>query len=171
MMKKASNEKPVKAEKESVKEKTGEKAEEEHRPEDIKKNNFYILVGIGLVVAVIAVLLGIGAFRGSQKDELFQTVEYNNFVFTKIDDMWYTQWQKGIELYTVPLRFNPYETENISITGFVNGSFNKEEVYVTFDPDVEKLAYVALGAAELSINLAQSLDFVRRNFDVIFISP
>jgi len=34
---------------------------------------------------------------------------------------------------------------------------NREEVYITFDPEVEEQGYIALSAAELSLNLAKGI--------------
>jgi hypothetical protein len=112
------------------------------------------------IVTIILVIVGILGMRYILPKEKPETVTYNQFTFTKTAGSWYTQWQYNNELYTIPLRFNPYEVENISISEMLNNSFNQQKItYVTFDPTDSNMAYVALAASELSINLAQVMGY------------
>jgi hypothetical protein len=72
--------------------------------------------------------------------------------------MWFFEWQDGGKLFSVPLRFSPYDVENITIEGELNESFNRNDVYVTFDPDSDDMTYLALGATELAVNMARAID-------------
>jgi hypothetical protein len=133
--------------------KAGEKAE--------KSMQFVFIVAIVTVILIIAAIFGLRYFLPKEKPE---TVTYNQFTFTKMVGIWYTQWQYKNELYTIPLRFNPYEAENISADGSLNDSFfnSVNETYITIDPGepgYTGMAYTALAAAELSLNLAQVFGF------------
>jgi hypothetical protein len=77
-----------------------------------------------------------------------------------VQDHWFTRWQKGNNVYQIPLRFNPKQLENVTIVGELDKSFDPSKLYVTFDPRAESLSYVALAAAELSVNLATALDTI-----------
>ncbi len=113
-------------------------------------------VFIVAIVTIILVIAGIFGVRYLLPKEKLETVTYNQFTFTKMAGSWFTQWQYNNELYTIPLRFNPYEVENISFSGNLNGIFDDYNItYVTFDPTGANMAYVALAGSELSINLAQ----------------
>jgi len=87
----------------------------------------------------------------------YETVYYNNFKFEKIDGLWYTQWQKGDNLYTIPLRYNPYEVEDVPIVGELTDEFNQPEVYIAFDPTQGNFSILSIAAAELSLNLYKAL--------------
>jgi hypothetical protein len=118
-----------------------------------KGMQFVFIIAIVTVILVIAGIFGMKYILPKEKQE---TVAYNQFTFTKMAGSWFTQWQYNNELYTIPLRFNPYEVENISISGNLSGIFNSYNVtYITFDPTDSNMAYVALAASELTINLAQ----------------
>ncbi len=84
-------------------------------------------------------------------------VLYNGFLFEKKGPLWYSQVQKGNEVYNFGVRYNPYETENITIEGNINNSFRTGELYITFDPYGEGLTYVSLASAELSLNLVRAM--------------
>ncbi|MEM4336821.1 MAG: hypothetical protein QXG86_02340 [Candidatus Woesearchaeota archaeon] len=85
---------------------------------------------------------------------------YNNFVFTNISGLWYTEIQKygTNKTYIIPLHYGPLELEYIPVSDEVDNFKNLTEIYITFRPDKEPLGYIALAAAELSINLAQTLN-------------
>jgi len=122
-----------------------------------KGMQFVFILAIVTIILVIAGILGMKYILPKEK---LETVTYNQFTFTKTAGSWFTQWQYNNELYTIPLRFNPYEVENISISGSLNAIFNSYNVtYVTFDPTDSNMAYVALAASELTINLAQVMGY------------
>ncbi|MFH1511703.1 MAG: hypothetical protein ABIF10_08490 [Candidatus Woesearchaeota archaeon] len=85
---------------------------------------------------------------------------YNNFAFVYANGMWYTRWQKNGNLFTIPLRYNPRQVEDVTITGELDERFVAENLYITFDPRGENFTYLALAAAELSVNLATALDAI-----------
>ncbi|MEM4368934.1 MAG: hypothetical protein QXU88_01230, partial [Candidatus Woesearchaeota archaeon] len=125
-----------------------------HKKEYSRQKLFVLLIA-AVVVAFVGIVVVLKLLPAKQPIEM---VRYNQFDFIKSAGSWFTQWQYGKELYTIPFRFNPYEVENVSITGSLDEAFNEANVtFITFDPDTENLTYVALGAAELSISLAQVL--------------
>jgi hypothetical protein len=118
---------------------------------------------LAFLAVVIVLFFAAGKFYSKQPD--YPKVTYDNWEFTKMADMWWFEWQKGENLYTVPLRFNPYEAEEISIRGEINTTkFNSEKyVYITFDLSDESnqdLAILALAATELTQNLATAINRV-----------
>jgi len=118
----------------------------------MNKNNIIMIIA---TVAIVFLLI-FAVKKASQPKK--ETVVYNNFEFEKIDGMWYTQWQLGEELFNVPLRYNPYEVEDVPIIGSLNSSFKQPYVYLTFDPTVDESAfkYLALGAAEFTLSFSKS---------------
>lgn len=83
---------------------------------------------------------------------------YNGFSFVYVDGLWYTQIQRENLMWNIPLHFGPRDLEGINIIGKgINDSFKKNEVYITFDPTLKPLSYVALSAAELSLNLVKGI--------------
>lgn len=88
------------------------------------------------------------------------TVYYNGFEFKLIDNMWYTQWQHNGRIYNLPLRFNPYDVEDVIVAGRLNDSFNdNKDIYITFDPVQENHSsykYLTLAVAELSLSLTKA---------------
>ncbi|HII30226.1 hypothetical protein COT48_05185 [Candidatus Woesearchaeota archaeon CG08_land_8_20_14_0_20_47_9] len=116
----------------------------------------YIVLLILLVIVSVTTSRYIQSRRASNNSDV---IEYNHFIFEKRGGMWHTQWQRDGDIYNLLLRFNPYEVENVTITGGLDDRFISSEVYVTFDPSyTATLTYVALGAAELSLNMARGLD-------------
>ena len=84
---------------------------------------------------------------------------YNGFSFVYYDNLWYTQAQVKLEnetLISIPLHFGARELEDVNVIGIVDNKFDKNEVYITFDPE-EADKYIALAAAELSLNLATGI--------------
>ncbi|MFH0979173.1 MAG: hypothetical protein V1837_07805 [Candidatus Woesearchaeota archaeon] len=142
----------------------------EERPEE-KKGGKTFLIALAIIIVVVAVLLlAIKQFRPQPKtlDQMLDDTLngkfgpdnylYNNYAFVRSNGLWVTRWQKNGNIYTIPLRFGPLELENLTIVGDLDKRFDPKNLYITFDPTAEPLGYVALGAAELSINLATALD-------------
>jgi len=126
-----------------------------------KKQDDLLYWCIALLIALI--ILFIFGSRFFSKDVEFETVTYNNWEFTKMADTWWFEWQKDGTLFTVPLRFNPYETEEIPITGTLNNAlFNsKNEVYITFDlsnASNQDFSILALATTELTQNMATAIE-------------
>ena len=92
------------------------------------------------------------------------TLTYHNFLFEQIEGNWYFDWQRDNVLYTVSLRYSPYDVENTTIRGVLNESFNtRREIYVTFDPELgnntKNFTTLALAATELTQSMARVLGF------------
>ena len=84
---------------------------------------------------------------------------YNGFVFVREGPIWYTQVRNPDtnNLYNFGVRFNPIQVENITIEGNVDESFRTGDVYITFEPYDDELAYISLASTELSLNLARAM--------------
>ena len=85
-------------------------------------------------------------------------IEYNNFEFIRKQGHWEFDWQQGNTVYTIPLGFNPKQLEDVPIRGTLNESFNRPEVYLTFDPEEGNFSVLALAATEVSLNLVRALN-------------
>lgn len=135
--------------------KEANESNESNEQTESKGSDRMLVWSIVFVIAAAVLIFSAGYYFYSR--ESYETVEYNNFIFTKMSGMWYFEWQDNDRLYTIPLRFSPYEAENVTIDGKLSESFNRNEVYVTFDPDSGNMSYLALGAAELSVNMARAV--------------
>lgn len=83
--------------------------------------------------------------------------KFNNFLFEKQDNIWYTQVQQGSQVYTISFTYGPINLENISII-FNPNDFQKlttsgSKVYVTFDHDSANASYIATSAINIINNL------------------
>ena len=128
-----------------------------------KKKENILYWSIGLIIAVVILFFAATKFYSREPD--YPKITYNNWEFTKMADMWWFEWQKGEKLYTIPLRFNPYETEDVSMLGQLNMTlFNSGKyVYITFDLSNESsqdLTALALAATELTQNIATAINRV-----------
>lgn len=129
---------------------------EELEQETNKQTKIFIVLG-----AVIFVLILGFVFFGMKKEEPKRNiVEYNYFKFEETGGLWKTNIQLDKQLFEAMFRFNPPQTENVTITGDFTG-FRKTPIYITFDPDIEseKFKYLALAASELSLNVIRALNF------------
>lgn len=121
---------------------------------DKRTRNF--LYAIFFIIIVFVVLI-VGT--NIKREEPLPTVEYNHFVFQKMAGLWHTQWSREGTLYTVSLHFNPYEVERVPAMGKLNDTnFNRETVYITFDPEDGNLNYVNLAVAEMSLSIARAFE-------------
>ncbi|MBD3354424.1 hypothetical protein GF361_00385 [Candidatus Woesearchaeota archaeon] len=151
-----------------------EEIKNDKKEEKIDDNTKKLLLAVGIIIGVFA--LGfLVRFVYSPENEITTIDEmhkrniesggeginyiHNGFSFIYMDDMWYTQVQRHSDntLMDIPLHFGPKDLENVSISGEVSDDFKKSQIYITFDPTDEKLNYVALAAAELSLNLAKGM--------------
>ncbi|MBN2111946.1 hypothetical protein JW707_02490 [Candidatus Woesearchaeota archaeon] len=142
-------------------EKKNEEVKEEEAKEFKKEKDSLVYWSIALIIA--AVILFLAASRFYSKEPEYETVTYNNWEFQKIADMWWFEWQRGGNVYTVPLRFNPYEVKSVPIKGKVDTEkFNsKNYVYITFDFSEESsqnTTILALAATELTQNVATAIN-------------
>ncbi|MBI4017255.1 MAG: hypothetical protein HY363_06205 [Candidatus Aenigmarchaeota archaeon] len=118
----------------------------------------FFIVGIVLFVLVVLVAILYG-LKYVYKPH-YPTITYNNFEFKQKDKFWHTLWQRNDKVYTISLRFNPKELEDIPITGVLNSTFNRRKTtHVTFDPqsDSDQFKYLAVAASELTVNMAGPL--------------
>lgn len=118
-----------------------------------------------LIWSIVIILLVLAIFFVSFKlfgaTKPYPTMDYNGFQFTKIEDLWYTELKFGDKLITLPLRFNPLEVGNTSIHGRLNTTFNRKDIYITFDPrnnTGSNFTVLALAAAELSLSLTKAMN-------------
>jgi hypothetical protein len=130
-----------------------------------------LLIAAGVIILMVAAIVAIRYIFPEKPKTIDQIIDdtlnghdtennflYNNFAFVKVGNTWVTRVQKGDKLYTVPLRFNPKQLEDVQIVGELDKRFVPSNLYITFDPRGDVFTYVALAAGELSINLAQALD-------------
>ena len=77
---------------------------------------------------------------------------HNGYSFVYFDGLWYTQVQRGNNLFNIPLHYGPNELGDIPIIGQINSTlFNKQkEVYYTFNPIAYDLRYVKLSVWEFT---------------------
>jgi len=116
-----------------------------------------------MTVAVI-VLLVAGAFilinaglKWLIPDPVSNTVEYGPYEFEFRDNMWAFEWQQEDKIYNIPLRFNPNQVENVSIRGSLNESFNRDEIFLSFNPETGNYSTMSLATGELALNMVKAL--------------
>ena len=117
---------------------------------------FLICVGIFVIIALSVIFFGTKYFY----HPYLPTLSYNNFEFKQQDKFWHTLWQRNDKVYTISLRYNPKEVEDVPVLGVLNNTFNKRnKIYITFDPQANnsQFKYLAVSASELTINLAGPL--------------
>jgi len=148
--------------------------EEEKKDEEFEKRtnqNFLWAFGIIVVIAAAFILTMVLYEPAPQTvDDIFQDAldgkldedvayNYNGYTFVNVMGSWMTRIQVGNEMIEIPLHFGPREVENnITIVGEVDSRFTASpNVYVTFDPNSTQMKYIALSAAELSLNLAKGI--------------
>lgn len=126
---------------------------------DGKESKIMNWIIFGFACVLTAVILYASVWQATHKGPVKpEMVEYNGFNFERIEGMWYTKWQKGSIVYSIPLRFNPYQVENVTVLGAINGSFNRPEMFVAFDPTKGNFSIMALAAAELSLSMVRALN-------------
>ncbi|MBI4451167.1 hypothetical protein HY642_04285 [Candidatus Woesearchaeota archaeon] len=113
---------------------------------------FYIVLSV-LVAVIIAIVL-VKKFYNPQPE--IPTVEYNHFTFANVAGSWYWDWKRADgNVFRIPLRYNPYEVENVTVEGTLAPGFSGRPIYVTFDPRANPLKFVGLASAELSISIGR----------------
>ena len=132
-------------------EKNEEPQGEESEPER-DRSTLYFLIAVALILVV-------GAFayfsHGTPRPETTKKVVYNGFEFEYQPPLWMTKWQNDGQVYILTLRYNPYETENVTVES--TGTWTEgKELYITFDPENNRgsnFSAIALAATELSLSL------------------
>jgi len=136
------------------------------KQEEVKRRTFFRTDHSGLTVGlsvlflflgfVVFILLGFYFIVPELPENQFDYGPYH-FVKEPRDGTWKFDWQRDDRVYSVPLRYSPYEVENVIIQGSINESFNRPEVYVTFDPTQGNFSTLALATGELSLNMVRAL--------------
>lgn len=138
------------------KERDAEEDEQQRDPEKFDKSTkklFFITLTL-IVLIILFIVFGSKYLYFKQKPKILM---YNEFEFEFIDGRWYTQWQSGNNIYQIPLKYNPFEVENVPIKGSLNPEFNdKPIIYIAIDPSVNN-KYLTLAVSELSLNLVRAL--------------
>ncbi len=126
------------------------------KTEETNGSLFLMALGIIVLLGLIVIFFGIKYVYNPQPP----SITYNNFEFRQEDKFWHTLWQRNDKVYTISLRYNPQEVQDVPVFGVLNTTFNtRKNIYVAFDPSVEKtkFKYLAVGGSELGINLAGPL--------------
>ena len=134
--------------------------------------NLYKIIG-GILLVFILLFAGFRLFAGpavvvNTIDDLHELnfqgdldedegYIYEGFSFVKYQGAWFTRFlrKEDQQTYAVQLRYGPKEVDHIPVLGdysFIPAKFNS--TYITFDPLADNLTHIALGAADLSGNLA-----------------
>jgi hypothetical protein len=126
-----------------------------------KEKDNVVYWSIAFIIAIVILFLAASKFYSKEPE--YNTVTYNNWEFTEVADLWWFEWQKGGNLYRVPLRFNPYEVEDVPVLGKLNEQqFNSQkEIYVTFDfsnESKQNITILALAATEMTQNIATAIN-------------
>lgn len=119
--------------------------------QDTKKDTKKLIIAVLVLVGLFAIFF-VSKYIFSM-GKIYPSYTYNEFEFVKMQGLWHTQWQRGDEIFSLHLRYGPRESEEIPIFSQENETFKvTNKLYITFDPGIG-LKYVALAAAELSLNL------------------
>ncbi len=145
--------------------------EKEHSPKKEEKRvlkNKTVFLVIAAIILFFVIFFAVRHFMQPDDYNPFELPEgeeelsYNGFRFVKIEGLWYTQWQREENLYTIPLRFNPVDAEKVPTEGTLDVElFNKmQDIYITFDLSEEEgknFTMLALASTELSQNLVKAI--------------
>jgi len=147
---------PIKNEEESKQLDETIQTESENKSINPATKKFIIIVSIACLLLFLFIFFGIKLFYPEGSN--IPTVEYNGFTFQKMSGLWHTNWVNNGQTYTVSLRYNPAEVEEVPFLGELNESFSKHQVYLTFDPtaDPSEFKYTALANAEISLSLVKA---------------
>lgn len=150
----------------------------EVNPEEIeskkKTSDKALIISIISITIIIAIIIGLRLFpketpttidglhslniQGKLKQE--EGYVYNGYSFVFTNGLWYTQVQRGNNLFDIALHYAPKDLEDIPIEGELNGTlFNSEKgIYITFDPLGQNLNYVALAVGEFDQNIIKAFN-------------
>ncbi len=120
----------------------------------IKKKNIILFVSIALIVLVFAAILLFKQYSNQPKK--MEVITYEGFTFEEHGDMWFTEWlRQDNQSFVIPFHFNPKQVEDVPMEGRISQDFEKDAIYLTFDPDEFNLNYVAVAFGEISFSLVQ----------------
>ena len=143
---------------------------------------FYLLIGVVLLIIIGIILipkffteevktindLHMDNLEGKLNDDVGYV--YNGASFIFVDGLWYSQVRNIFNgnFYNVPMHYGPRELEDVSVEGDLSSflelaanntiSDNPFQVYLTFDPRIEELQYIALADGELTQNLVKTFN-------------
>ena len=118
-----------------------------------------LIIGLSVVFGLIFLILLISfGWKLILPDPPTRQVDYGPYHFEiDKDGSWRFDWQRGEKLYSIPLRFNPYQVENVTLQGSLNETFNRPIVYIAFDPTHGNFTTQSLATGELSLNMITAL--------------
>ncbi len=119
---------------------------------DDSKSTLYFIVAVAVLLAIGAAIFFMSKNPSENPD--YRKVTYNGFEFELHPDvgLWSTQWQRDGQVYNLRLHYNPFQVENVSISGD-EGWNAGTQTYLTFDPEGKELRYIALASTELALSL------------------
>lgn len=158
----------------------------EIKPEELKEgierekktSDWILIISIIVIVLIIAAIMGFKFFQKEKTqpktiDDLHllnlkgklkpdQGYVYNGYSFVFANGLWYTQVQRGNNLFDIALHYAPKALEDIPIEGKLNTTlFNSERgIYITFDPLGQNLNYIALAVGEFDQNIIKAFNKV-----------
>ena len=121
-----------------------EKLQEEEK-KAYKSNSSLIIITTIVIIGLIILFFSIRYLY--KPEEIQETYDYNGFVFTKVSDygVWFTEIQKGGEIFRLPVRYSPKEVEDVPIdrTAYYT-IINSKEIYTTVPNNLSSVAVLAL---------------------------
>ncbi|HLC50385.1 MAG TPA: hypothetical protein VJI97_03065, partial [Candidatus Nanoarchaeia archaeon] len=157
--------------------KTVEETNKTEAPEEPKKSDKALMIGIAFIALLLAAIFLISYFT-KQEPKTIEEMHILNlqgelkpeqgyiykgiYSFITFDNQWYTQLKspKGTKIYDLALRYSPKDIEQIDIKGVLDENMfnNKTEFYYTFNPKGTDFSYVALAVADFSTHMAKAFD-------------
>ena len=145
--------------------------------EDPKSEKRSSVIIIGSILLIIVIIGSFILFQNKEEpraltlDELFLEVLngninddtgylYTGFAFVNAQDTWFTRIRLDDDIIQIPLHYGARDIEDIPVEGKLNEVFKQRNIYITFDTNSTGMQYVALSAAELSLNLAKGINAV-----------
>ncbi|MBI2147353.1 hypothetical protein HYU19_02630 [Candidatus Woesearchaeota archaeon] len=155
--------------------------QEQHREKEVEggeavkgvgtKSNLYFAIIAVAAILIVALIIFLPPFLKKQErpktiNELHddnlqrllppeQGYLYNGFSFVNVDESWYTRFLRkdNGQHYSVQLRYGPRQLQHVPIDGNSSTILKYNATYITFDPTLNNLSYVALAAADISTSL------------------
>jgi hypothetical protein len=113
--------------------------------EEALKGRKIIIITTIVIVSLIILFFSIRYLYHPETTE--DSYEYNGFKFTKMSayGLWFTEIQKGDEIFRIPLRYSPREVEDIPIDRNVYREIiNSKKIYTTVPNNLSSVAVLAL---------------------------
>ena len=115
--------------------------------------------GIGIAVIIIALIAGLSFMGYKMSDPKTETpgmYEFNGFAFLEKGPYTKTQIQFGDNLFTIPLRFGPYDLENVTSKGnsstFASETAKESKVILLLDDWGTRNGNLSMAVNEISKN-------------------